>query len=71
MEEIQQRIYIEVVQDQKYFRSMGRYYTQNNILHHKLILEPFYLSSKYCPANLNKIATECHLLNTNQQEILY
>ena len=29
------------------------------------------VKSKYCPADLNKIATECHLLNTDQQEALH
>jgi hypothetical protein len=29
------------------------------------------LESKYCPTNLNKIATECHLLNADQQEALH
>jgi hypothetical protein len=28
------------------------------------------VESKYCPADLNKIATECHLLNADQQETL-
>ena len=29
------------------------------------------VESKYCPADLNKIATECHLLNADQQETLH
>ena len=29
------------------------------------------VESKYCPANVFKIATECHLLNTDQQETLH
>jgi hypothetical protein len=29
------------------------------------------VESTYCPADLNKIATECHLLNADQQETLH
>jgi hypothetical protein len=29
------------------------------------------VESKYCPADLNKIATECHLLDADQQETLH
>jgi hypothetical protein len=29
------------------------------------------VESKNCPENLNKIATECHLLNADQQETLH
>ena len=29
------------------------------------------MESKYCPADLNKIATECHLLNADEQETLH
>jgi hypothetical protein len=29
------------------------------------------VESKYCPADLNKIATECQLLNADQQETLH
>jgi hypothetical protein len=29
------------------------------------------VESKYCPADLNKIATECHLLDDDQQETLH
>jgi hypothetical protein len=29
------------------------------------------VESKYCPADLNKIATECHFLNADQQETLH
>jgi hypothetical protein len=29
------------------------------------------MESKYCPVNLNKIATECHMLNSDQQETLH
>jgi hypothetical protein len=29
------------------------------------------VESKCCPANLNKIATECRLLNTDRQETLH